>query len=173
MATKQHTDPLSKTKDLFADVIERSLEIMQDLTLATAAASMDASIASARRLVKLQRGGVKTGLGLVSKVQKYTEKSLHKAVKDGDWLPKEGKEVVDDWSKMMKSGLDDFTQVTDKSFELLLHFLDRVEKEQKAKASKASANSGAPKTAAPGAPKAPAKRKPAAKKKSASTKKSS
>ena len=173
MATKKKSS-LAGAADLLPEILKRSLETLGEVSLATASASAEASIASARHMVKFQRAGVKAGMGLVSKVQKFTEKSLHDAVKDGKWLPKEGKEVVDEWSKTMKSGVDEFSRVTDKSFDLLLNFLDRVEKDQKAKSSEkkqsASKSSTAKTATSASKKKAPAKRKTAAKKKSAAGK---
>lgn len=175
MASKKAKKP----GDMLSEVFNRTVEIMSDLTTATAAASMNASLTSARRLVKFQKGATKAGLNVVGRVQEYTEKSLRDAVKDGNWLPKEGKEVVDEWAKMMDGGIDEFGKVVDKSFDLMLTFLDRVEKEGKAKSKTSEKKSTTPKASAKKAParKAAAKkktaaRKPAAKKKSTAAKSS-
>jgi len=150
------------------------------LTTATAAASVNASLTSARSMIKFQKGATKAGLNVVGKVQEYTEKSLRDAVKDGEWLPEEGREAVDEWAKMMDSGIEQFSRVVDKSFDLMLKYLDRVEKDKKVKITankpavpKASAKKATTKKAA--AQKTPVKskataRKPAAAKKSASKK---
>lgn len=118
-----------KTGDILTEIFNRTVEIMSDLTTATAAASLNASFTSARRLIKFQKGATKAGLHVVEKVQDYTERSLRDAVKEGKWLPEEGKEVVDEWSSMMHSGIREFSRVVDKSFELILKYLDGVEKE--------------------------------------------
>lgn len=175
MATRKESATKKKSGDFLPEMLRKSLEIMGDLALATGAASVDASISSARHLVKFQRGSVKAGLGLISKVRDYTEKSLHEAVKDGKWLPGEGREVIDEWSGMMKSGVDEFSRVTDKSFELLLNYLDRIEKEKTAKVTpkgeKTSATSKKRGSAINPTKKVPARRKDAsAKKKSQTTK---
>ncbi len=173
MATKKDDAPLTKASDFLVDAFNRSFEVMHDLTRATCETSKDASIASARYMVKFQKSSVKAGLGLVGKTQKVTEKSLRDALKKGKWLPRESREVVDEWSQMMKSGLDEFGRVTDKSFELLLRFLDRVEKEHHdklEKEEKAASKPAARKTATTASAKAKtAKRKPAAKKKATTT----
>ena len=150
--------------DMLSEVFNRTIEIMSDLTTATAAASINASLTSARSLVKFQKGTTKAGLNVVGKVQEYTEKSLRDAVKKGKWLPEEGKDVVDEWAKMMDSGINEFGKVVDKSFDLMLKYLDRVEKDAKEKEAK-------PKTVAKQSveKKAPAK-KAAAKKKATSKK---
>ena len=165
MATPKKKDAVSGAGDLLSEILGRSLEAMRDFSVTTGGASMDASISGAKRLVKFQRSSVKAGLALVAKVQKHTEKSLHAAAKEGKWLPLEGKEAVDEWSKMMKSGVDEFSRVTDKSFELLLTYLDRVEKEKKARsAKKASVAPVKARAKRSVSKKAPPKRKTASKK---------
>lgn len=167
MVTPKKAAPVSGAADLLSEILSRSLEVMRDLSAAASTASEEASVAGARHLVKFQRSTLKVGLELVSKAQKYSEKTLHGAVKEGKWLPREGKEVVEDWSNMMKSGVEELTRVTDKSFEMLLNYLDRVEKEKRAGASKKALRTPRPAGSA-SAPvkKTPAKRKPAAKKRS-------
>lgn len=165
MATSKKNDAMTGVSDLLSEILGRSLEAMRDFSVTTSGASVDASLSGARRLVKFQRSSVKAGLALVAKVQKYTEKSLHAAAKEGKWLPREGKEAVEDWSNMMKSGVEEFTRVTDKSFELLLTYLDRVEKEKKAKPAKETPAAPGKTRAKRSAPKkAPAKRKAAPRK---------
>ncbi|MCK5862648.1 MAG: hypothetical protein KAH38_09190, partial [Candidatus Hydrogenedentes bacterium] len=141
---------VKKPGDMLAEVFNHAVEIMSDLTTVTAVASVNASLTSARRLVRFQKGTTKAGLNVVGKVQQYTEKSLREAVKDGKWLPEEGKDVVDEWAVMMDSGIDEFSRVVDKSFDLMLKYLDRIEKD--AKSPKVSVT------------KAPAKKKSVAKK---------
>lgn len=165
MVTQKKKDGIPGAGDFLSEILGRSLEAVRDFSVATGGASMEASISSARRLVKLQRSSVKAGLALVAKVQKYTEKSLHAAAKEGKWLPGEGKEAVEEWSNMMRSGVEEFTRVTDKSFELLLTYLDRVEKEKKSKTEKKMPPASGTATAKRSAPKkASAKRKAAPRK---------
>ncbi len=169
MAAKKGGAPQTTASDFLAEAFNRSVGVLHDITQATCETSADASLASARYLVKFQQSSVKAGLGLVAKAQKVTEKSLHDAVKKGKWLPGEGRDIIEEWSCMMKSGVDEFTRVTEKSFGLLLQFLDRVEKEhqQQAEKEKIPRRAGAKKEPAASAKKAPAKRKAAAKKKAA------
>lgn len=129
----------SKSKahyETLADLIKNPLTAIDDLSAATKSVSMNASITGARSFLKLQQSGFKAGMELVTKMYDYTEKKLRKTLKDGEWLPHEGQEVVDEWAKTMKAGIHEFKRVTDKSFSLLLEFLDRIEKESKEKASK-------------------------------------
>lgn len=173
MATNNKQTSKMDSVEFLPELLQKSLKILGDLSMATGTASVEASIASARHLINLQRVSVKAGVGLVSKVQQYTEKSLLDAVKDGKWLPREGNEVIEEWTRMMQSGVDEFARVTDKSFELLLQYLDRVEKEKRPtpgsgtrKTSK-PASTGKSKKAVVPAKKSVAKRKTAPRKKKA------
>ncbi len=160
MANKKSGASVTTASDFLAEALNRSFEVIHDITRATCDRSADASITGARYLVKFQQSSVKAGLGLVAKAQKVTEKSLRDAMKKGKWLPGESRDIVEEWSRMMKSGVDEFTRVTDKSFELLLQFLDRVEKEHQPGPEKKTARPAARKKApAPQAKTPPAKRK--------------
>ena len=150
-----------KSGEMFSEIFNKTVEIMSDLTTATAAASMNASFTSARRLVKFQKGATKAGLHVVAKVQDYTEKTLRDAVKDGEWPPEEGKEVVEEWASMMRSGIKEFSRVVDNSFALLLKYLDGVENQTRKKTITPAQNNSSTKTSTK---KTPAARKTAAKK---------
>ena len=164
MATKKK-QAKNKPAAIISDVFNRSIEIIGDLAGATAASSINASLTSARYLVKFQKSSAKAGLDVVAKVQEYTEKSLRNAMKEAEWAPEEGKDVVDEWAKMMGSGIDEFNRVIDKSFDLVLKLIDRIEKERKEKAKPKETASASP------APKK-SKAKPAAKPKTTAKKKS-
>ena len=172
MAAKKNKKP----SDVLSEVFNRTVEVMGDLAAATTSASVNTSLASARYLVKFQKSSTKAGLNLVGKVQQYTEKTLRQAMKEASWVPDEGKDVVDEWAEMMHSGIDEFGRVIDKSFDLVLKFLERVEKDaktsqtrKKASAKKGGAKTSAAKKKAATAPgKSTAKRKTTAKKKSPS-----
>lgn len=164
-----------KTSHILSDVFNRSIEVISDLASTTTATSMNASLTSAHYLVRFQKSSAKAGLDLISKVQDYSEKTLRKAMKEADWAPDEGKEVVDEWAKMMGSGIDEFSRVIDKSFDLVLKLIERVEKKKAAKlradSDKTSSTPKKAKTKAKAKAKAKTttRRKPAARKKSAAS----
>jgi len=169
MASKKSKTP----GEMLSEVFNRTVEIMSDLTTATAAASVNASLTSARSMVEFQKGATKAGLNVVGKVQEYTEKSLRDAVKEGKWLPEEGKEVVDEWAKMMDSGIKEFGKVVDKSFDLMLKYLDRVEKSKQTKPSAAATTPTKKLLKKTAQKKSPAKKKTAARKPTSAKKTSS
>lgn len=132
MVTLNNDSSEKKGSDFIEEMLSKGVGILGSLAEATIAVSKQASIDSTRHLINFHRSAIMKGLNLVAKAHDVAEDSLLSSVKEGKWLPGEGKEIIDAWSESMKNGLEDFSKVTDKSFELLIQFLDRVEKEKAA-----------------------------------------
>jgi len=109
----------------------------------------------ALKLVKLQRKTFDSTFKVIAKVQERSEKAVNDYVKGASWLPAEGKEVVKDWSRMLRDGRADFQKTVDKSYDLVGSYLGRLKKQGAKKPAK----------------KAPARKKKAAPKKKRATKK--
>ena len=105
------------------------------------------ALKTAQSAVKLQKQAFDKAFKLIAQVQNRSEKVIKQNVDGADWLPKEGKAIVDEWVKALHGGRARFQETVDKSFGLVNQFLTRVEAEP--------------------APKAPAKKAPAKKKKAA------
>jgi len=165
--------------DTVNDLVSHSMKLAGDLIDSGSTASKDISLSSAKHLLKIRQGAMKTGLSLIGKTNKQVDKIIRDRVKEQEWMPEEGKECLDEWADMLDSGLKEFTRVVDSSFEKMLKLVERSGKKKtsgKCKGSAAapssckaeSAEAPAKKTTAKKATtkKAPAK-KPAAKKKNA------
>ncbi len=102
-------------------------------------------------MIELQRKTFVASLRGVGKLQEQTGKMLHKVAQNASWVPDEGRQVVDEWTKATSRGREDFQKTMEKSFDLLSHYFRRVKK-------------GAPaaKPAAKRKPRAAAKKKAAA-----------
>lgn len=98
--------------------------------------------------IELQRKTFNGAIRGMGSLQDQTGKMLHRFAQGASWVPDEGRQVVDEWTKATKRGREDFQKTMEKSFDLLTHYFERVKK-------------GA----------APAKKKPAAKRKAATKKK--
>ena len=105
---------------------------------------------------------------VVDKLQSQSEDAIAKLLTEGDWMPREGKSVVKEWAKLLKSARKDFQKTVDTSFDLISDLLERLEKES-AKKKPVAKKKPAKKKAA--AKKKPAKKKAAAKKRTAAKKK--
>lgn len=122
----------SKVKDEVASRTEATRERARKQTIRTAQST-----------VKLQKKAFDGAFKLIAQLQTQSEKAIKQTVDQAEWLPKEGKAIVDEWVKTLHGGRSKFQETVDKSFGLVNQFLTRVEAEP--------------------APKAPAKKAPAKK----------
>lgn len=133
---------IKRTEDL-RDSLEKSAEQAADQTTRRAAKL-------ALAVVEFQKSAFDNALKVLGQVQDQSTKAVSGMLVEADWLPREGKQVVREWSRVLHDGRKEFEQTVDKSFDLVTHFLERV---QDAKPTRATAKK-----------KAAAKKKPAAKK---------
>lgn len=119
-------------------------------------------------VVDFQKTTFDTTFKLVSQFQKQSEDAVSKLLKSSSWLPKEGKEVVDEWVHLLRTSRADFDKTVNKSFALITDYLKRVETEgtKKTKSAKPAKKKAAAKKPA-AKKKAPAKKKAAARKSAA------
>lgn len=111
----------------------------------------------ATSVVEFQKTTFDNGVDALGRLQKRSDQMIKRMVKEAGWMPGEGKEVVEEWVSTMEKARADFKKATDKSFDLLLKYLKRLEKSSgAAKPKKAS-------TAKKAVTKKPAKRKAKAK----------
>jgi hypothetical protein len=126
------------------------------------------SLDAAQRLVRAQQKAFDATLKAIARLQDQSEKAVRKAVGKAEWMPKEGKALVDEWINAVHGGRTGFQETVEKSFGLVGEFLTRAQTEAKTKAQQtapapAAKNPVAKKPAA----KAKAAKKPAAKKSAA------
>ena len=75
-----------------------------------------------------KRTAFDNSIDALGKLQKRSDKMVRRTVKDADWIPGEGKDVVEEWVSTMEKARAEFKKATDKSFDLLLKYLKRLEK---------------------------------------------
>lgn len=147
------TDNIQKTADSLRKEVKTRLK---DSSAKAKTQSFDLAISMA----KLQQSALDQAFKQLANLQKRSDKLIKNYVQKADWMPSEGKNIVEEWSRMLNSGRDDFQQTMDKSYDLLKNGLERVKKDQKTATKKKTT---AKKTAT--------KKKPTAAKKKAATKK--
>lgn len=106
------------------------------------------ALKTAQGMMQLQQKTFDGTIKLIAQLQDQTEKAVKDAVTGSQWLPKEGKAVVDEWIKTIHSGRVRFQQTVDKSFDLVLDYLKRVQDtpgEEAATAAKPAAKKSAAK----------------------------
>ena len=82
----------------------------------------------AARAIEMQRRIMIGSIDALGRIQDQTGKAMHDALKNSGWVPGEAKQVIEEWRDTGKKGRDDFRKATDKSFDLIAKYLDRVQK---------------------------------------------
>lgn len=82
----------------------------------------------ASNVVEFQKSTFDTSIDALGRLQKRSDQMVRRAVKDAAWMPGEGKDVVEEWVSTMEKARADFKRTTDKSFDLVLKYLKRLEK---------------------------------------------
>jgi hypothetical protein len=194
--TQSVVDKARKTAQERAKIVQKTLddavsrtEKLRDQLEARAEDTADQTRRRAAKLalsvVDFQKTTFDNTFKVITQLQEQSEKIVTSMLNDADWMPKEGKAVVKEWTNLLKSARRDFEKTVDRSFDLISDLLERVGDAKPAKKKKAAAKKktaakkkpAAKKKAAAKKPaakkKATAKKKPAAKKKTAAKKKSS
>ena len=152
------TDNIQKTADNLRKEVKTRLK---DSSAKAKTQSFDLAISMA----KLQQSALDQAFKQLANLQKRSDKLIKNYVQKADWMPSEGKNIVEEWSRMLNSGRDDFQQTMDKSYDLLKNGLERVKKDQKTATKKTTtAKKASKKKPTAAKKKAATKKKPAAKK---------
>ncbi len=139
------------------------------------------ALKTALQLVELQQKTFDGAFKLIEQLQDHSEESVRNTLEGADWMPDEGKQVVEEWVNTLRKGSSAFEKTIDKSFGLVSKYLERVQREtgapkkkpakKKAAAKKLTAKKKSTARKTPAKKKTAPKKKPAAKKKSAAKKK--
>ncbi|MEK7794745.1 MAG: hypothetical protein AAB353_09460 [Candidatus Hydrogenedentota bacterium] len=160
MATGKKPAPETKKSavGIATDMVKRAQEGLRSIGGDTARRQ---TARFAARAIEMQRRIMIGSIDALGRMQDQTGKAMHDALKNTGWVPNEAKQVIEEWRDTGKKGRDDFRKTTDKSFDLVAKYLERVQKTGTAQdapakpSTKAKAAKSAPKKAAP--KKAPAK----------------
>ena len=115
-------------------------------------------------LVKVQQVAVAKAFKIAAKVQQHADSLIKDQTQAAPWLPPEGKDIINEWSRMLGDGREEFQKTVDKSYSLLCGYLDRVSREGKPGENAPIDTEAVPIKPAPAKRKAPARKKTASKK---------
>lgn len=129
---------MKKSKPTITDtakkaVLQRARKVKKELSSRTGEAKTQArrqAVKTAQNVVRLQQKTFDSVFKLVGQLQDHSQKVIKDAVGKAEWLPKEGKAVVEEWIKMLHGSRVKFQDTVDKSFGLVTQFLNRVEREE-------------------------------------------
>ena len=114
-------------------------------------------------VIELEKATFDHTFKLVDRLQKQTEDVVKEYVEKAEWMPQEGRTMVEEWTRMLQQTRKEFLKTVDKSF---VHVSDYIKRIQDGKETPATKKPAAAKKAV-AAKKATAARKPAAAKKPA------
>lgn len=78
-------------------------------------------------VVEFQKATLGNSINLLGKAQEQSNRILRDLLKNASWVPSEGREVLDEWNETMKRAREDFKITSDRSFDLIVQYLDRVQ----------------------------------------------
>lgn len=85
----------------------------------------------ALRVNDFQRTAFERIMETVGAVQDSVGESMHTFARDVNFVPPEGAKLVEEWSRLVKRGRQDFVDSTVKSYDLVGAYLERVKVEAK------------------------------------------
>jgi hypothetical protein len=79
----------------------------------------------AKQIIDFQKATFDNAFDAVVMLQDHAERMTQTVMKQANWLPEEGKQVMDQWVGMAKKGRDDFKELVDQNFDNLAdYFVD-------------------------------------------------
>ncbi len=121
----------------------RAEEVKRRLSAQTEKArrqAWDKTIDTAIGLVKLHRKTFDSTFKLLAQLQDHSGKAVHELASGAAWMPKEGKEVVEEWIETVRRGRIRFQKSVDKSFDLMREYFERVQAAAKQERGQAEAS---------------------------------
>ena len=144
VAAKNKPGAVDRSRDLVREAQERFRRVTRDTTRKKA-------VQLALSVVEFQKATTANSIDLVGRVQDQTGRMLHDVLKNVSWVPSEGKQVVEEWRKTIEKGRADFKATSNKSYDLIIRYLERVQMEAEKEAA-AAPGAAKKKTAAKGGP---------------------
>lgn len=77
----------------------------------------------AANLVDFERAAFNNAMKVMVVMVQRSEKVLQSRLNRSNWLPREGKKLVDEWLRTMKKSREDYQRTIDKSFDLVSEYL--------------------------------------------------
>ncbi|MBI2432762.1 MAG: hypothetical protein HYV26_07830 [Candidatus Hydrogenedentes bacterium] len=128
-AAKSPIERLSEQAEELGDRISKRAEETADQTRKRAAKL-------ALSVIDFEKTTFDNAFKMIDKLQKQTEELLKDYIGNASWMPKEGKAVVDEWTRMLQGSRREFLKTVDKSFEHLSEYVKRVQDGKQVVASK-------------------------------------
>lgn len=127
--TREQAAPTPKSKSKRKPPKRRSLPRDRS-ALATGVPTSARAAKLALNWIDFQKTTFDNSLRLLGVLQDQTDKALHQLLGSVPYLPKEGRKVVEEWMRAVRRNRDEFRKAMDRSFDLISHYLERVQSEE-------------------------------------------
>jgi polyhydroxyalkanoate synthesis regulator phasin len=84
-----------------------------------------------KQMLDFQKSTVDNSFNALKMVQEQTEKIARSFLDQANWLPEEGKKVVDQWVTAYKKGQEDYKKAMDDNFKKVEDYFNSLGKEKK------------------------------------------
>jgi polyhydroxyalkanoate synthesis regulator phasin len=84
-----------------------------------------------KQMIDFQKSTVDNSFSALKMVQEQTEKMARSLLDQANWLPEEGKKVVDQWVNAYKKGQEDYKKAVDDNFKKVEDYFKSLDKEKK------------------------------------------
>lgn len=131
---------IQRTEEL-RDGFSRSAEDTADQTSRRAARL-------ARSVVEFEKTTFDNAFKVMGRLMDTSSEAVTGLLYNASWMPREGKQVVREWTHLMQTSRKEFESAMGKSFDLLTEFLERVEEGNPTPAKKSAPRAGVKSSAA-------------------------
>jgi len=81
-----------------------------------------------KQMVEFQKTTFDNSFSALAMLQDQTEKVVESFVGQATWLPKEGRDAIDNWLNAYKTGRGEFKKTVDENFQKVIEMLTKEEK---------------------------------------------
>ena len=159
---EEAVDASKKAVEDFGKIAEMVGDFIPGVAKDAAGMAKTTGAGGARQALQMQRRIFQSALSVFDTVQKQAGKVIEKNLAGNENLPEEAREVVKEWTRVIKTGRNEMTGAVEKSFDLIDQYLSKVQKSDKVKAAPKKAAAKKASTKVP-AKKAAVKKAPAKK----------
>jgi hypothetical protein len=84
-----------------------------------------------RQVIDFQKSSIDNSFDAMKIIQEQTEKATDALLSQANWIPEDGKKVLNQWYHAYKKGADDFKKIVDDNFHKVEDYFGTSEKGKK------------------------------------------
>ncbi|HNY65943.1 MAG TPA: hypothetical protein PKM41_10935 [Deltaproteobacteria bacterium] len=84
-----------------------------------------------KQLIEFQKTTIDNSFNAMKMIQEQTEKIARSFIDQANWLPEDGKKVLDQWVNAYKKGQENYKKAVDENFKKVEEYFASLEKAKK------------------------------------------